>query len=253
MMKRIESLTNQWVKDTKKLHKKKYRDLTNKFIIEGEHSVQEAIESHADIDVIVTTDEGIETYQSLLDDINEDNLVIVPDAILKQLSELPTPQKIIAVMNKQEESQSLGRKMLVLDTVQDPGNVGTMIRTADAAGYDQVILGEGCADVYQSKVQRALQGSQFHVSILTNVNLIQWINEVKEKNIVTIATALDETAMSYTEIGEQSSVAIVMGNEGQGVSQNILTLVDKKVYIPMKGKAESLNVAVAAGIVMFEI
>ena len=253
MMKRIESLTNQWVKDTKKLHKKKDRDLTNKFIIEGEHSVQEAIESHADIDVIVTTDEGIETYQSLLDDINEDNLVIVPDAILKQLSELPTPQKIISVMNKQEESQILGRKMLVLDTVQDPGNVGTMIRTADAAGYDQVILGEGCADVYQSKVQRALQGSQFHVSILTNVNLIQWINEVKEKNIVTIATALDETAMSYTEIGEQSSVAIVMGNEGQGVSQNILTLVDKKVYIPMKGKAESLNVAVAAGIVMFEI
>lgn len=252
-MKQIESLTNQWVKDTKKLHKKKYRDLTGHYIIEGEHSVQEALENNASIETIVTTESGLIKYAELIKKISDGKLIIVTEQIFKQLSELPTPQEILAIINKSEGTDRIGKKILVLDNVQDPGNVGTMIRTADAAGFDQVVLGEGCVDVYQSKVQRALQGSQFHISIVTNVDLSSWISKMKQENILTIATALDETAMSYKELDGKESLAIVMGNEGQGVSQEILNQVDKKVYIPMKGRAESLNVAVAAGIVMFHL
>ncbi|MCI0129950.1 RNA methyltransferase [Vagococcus sp. CY53-2] len=250
-MKRIESLTNQWVKETKKLHKKKYRDITNQYILEGEHSVQEALENNGLIDCVITTDDGLLKYKSILSKVSEEQLVVVTDGILKQLSELPTPQEIIAIMKKSEELTGFGEKILVLDHVQDPGNVGTMIRTADAAGFDQVILSEGCVDVYQSKVQRALQGSQFHVSIVTNVALDKWIVQAKMRHILTVATALDDTAMSFKELKLTESIAIIMGNEGQGVSQEVLSQVDKKVYIPMKGQAESLNVAVAAGIVMF--
>lgn len=105
-----------------------------------------------------------------------------------------------------------------------------MIRTADAAGFDQVILSEGCVDVYQSKVQRALQGSQFHVSIVTNVALDKWIVQAKMRHILTVATALDDTAMSFKELKLTESIAIIMGNEGQGVSQEVLSQVDKSVH-----------------------
>ena len=251
-MKQIESLTNQWVKETKKLHKKKYRDLTGTYIIEGEHSVQEALQAQAKIKTIVTTEKGYQKYQSLIEQVMDEQIVIVTEQILKQLSELPTPQEILAIMEKEEESiQVLADKILVLDTIQDPGNVGTMIRTADAAGFTQIIMSEGCVDLYQSKVQRALQGSQFHVSIVTNVNLVEWTTVAKEKNIYTVATALDESAMSYKELDTKRPTAIIMGNEGQGVSEEVLSNVDKKVFIPMKGQAESLNVATASAIVMF--
>ncbi|MGX6969299.1 TrmH family RNA methyltransferase [Vagococcus bubulae] len=250
-MKRIESLTNQWVKETKKLHKKKYRDIMNQYILEGEHSVQEALENKGLIDCVITTDNGLVKYESIISRISEAQLIVVTEGILKQLSELPTPQEIIAIMKKSEETAEFGEKILVLDHVQDPGNVGTMIRTADAAGFDQVVLSEGCVDVYQSKVQRALQGSQFHVSVKTNVVLNDWLEQAKKRDILTVATALDDTAMSFKDLNITESIAIIMGNEGQGVSQEVLSQVDKKVYIPMKGQAESLNVAVAAGIVMF--
>lgn len=251
-MKQIESLTNQWVKETKKLHKKKYRDLTSTYIIEGEHSVQEALQAQAKIKTIVTTEKGYQKYLSLIEQVKDEQIVIVTEQILKQLSELPTPQEILAIVEKEEEqSINYDQHVLVLDRVQDPGNVGTMIRTADAAGFKQVILSEGCVDLYQSKVQRALQGSQFHVSVMTNVNLMQWLQQAQTSRMVTVATALDDTAMSYKELDSNFPTAIIMGNEGQGVNEEILNMVDKKVYIPMKGQAESLNVAIAAAIVMF--
>lgn len=251
-MKQIESLTNQWVKETKKLHKKKYRDITGTYIIEGEHSVQEALQAKANIRTIITTESGNKKYQSLINQVDDEKLIVVTEQILKQLSELPTPQEILAVMEKNEGIIDMfSDKILVLDTIQDPGNVGTMIRTADAAGFNQIIMSEGCVDLYQSKVQRALQGSQFHVSIVTNVNLVEWIIQAKNQNIYTVATALDATAMSYKDLDTNQPTAIIMGNEGQGVSKDVLESVDKKVFIPMKGQAESLNVAIASAIVMF--
>ncbi|MCJ0587178.1 RNA methyltransferase [Enterococcus cecorum] len=138
----------------------------------------------------------------------------------------------------------------MLDYVQDPGNVGTMIRTADAAGFDGVILGEGCADVYATKTLRSMQGSQFHLKVI-QADLSQVIQQLKAAQVKVYATELNKEAKQYQELPYHENVAIIMGNEGQGVRSEILKLADESVYIPIYGQAESLNVGVAAGIMMY--
>lgn len=252
-MKIIESASNQWMKQIKKLHKKKFRDETQTYLIEGEHLVEEALDYHADIAWIITTEEGLSKYSQLISRIEDEKCVIIPHKLLKDLSELPTPQEIIAVVKKQQEFDTLDTQQhyLLLDNIQDPGNLGTMIRTADAAGFSTVVLGIGTTDLYASKVQRAMQGSQFHINILSHIDLVRWTKEAREKGLLVVASALDSQAMSFKELNRQTPTAIIMGNEGQGVSPQLLAVVDKKIYIPMKGLSESLNVAVAAGILMF--
>ncbi|KPD01469.1 putative TrmH family tRNA/rRNA methyltransferase [Geobacillus sp. BCO2] len=140
---------------------------------------------------------------------------------------------------------------LLIDAVQDPGNLGTMIRTADAAGIDAVILGEGCADLYNAKVVRATQGSLFHLPVV-NGDLAQWIARFKEQGIPVYGTAL-EKAVDYRTVPLSSSFALLVGNEGSGIRPELLGLTTENVYIPIYGQAESLNVAVAAGILLYSL
>jgi TrmH family RNA methyltransferase len=127
-----------------------------------------------------------------------------------------------------------------------------MIRTADAAGFNGVILGEGTADIYSTKVLRSMQGSNFHIN-LSEENLVETIKILKEQGYKIYATELNEEAISFKDIEKSERIAIIMGNEGQGVSKELIELADNPVFIPMLGNSESLNVAVAAGIVMFSI
>lgn len=253
IMKEITSTKNSLIKELKKLHKKKHRIETNSYLIEGEHLVEEAFTYQAEIISLLVTKDSYQDYHYLTEQVSDDSLYVVTDDVLKVVSSLPTPQGIIAVIRKTEvvKNQQLGR-MLLLDRVQDPGNVGTMIRTADAAGFTHVILGEGCADIYQSKVLRAMQGSQYHLT-LEEANLTDFILKLKEENYQVYGTELNEEAIDYREIDSTDKLAIIMGNEGQGVAQELLELTDKNLYIPIKGKAESLNVAIAAGIIMFSL
>lgn len=253
-MEYITSAKNQLVKNIKKLAKKKYRDELNQYVLEGEHLVEEALKGGADFVYLLTTDEGLIAYRELIQHIDEDKIRVLASHVFEGISEIPTPQKIMAVVKKQNlnsQNQSY-RKILILDNVQDPGNVGTMIRTADAAGFSHVILGLGCADIYQGKVLRAMQGSQYHIAIEEH-NLLTFIPEQQTNKMKIYGTELNKDAFDYRHIEIGDSFGIILGNEGQGVSKEVLALTDANLYIPILGQAESLNVAIAAGVLMFSL
>lgn len=176
------------------------------------------------------------------------------DEIIKSLSMVPAPQGVIAVVEIPKASQepALTCPILILDNVQDPGNLGTMIRTADAANFKTVILGAGTVDSYNDKVLRSMQGSQFHLNII-EADLSQIIPTLRSQGVTVYGTELNPKAVSYRELPRNSEIALMMGNEGQGVAPELLQLTDANVYIPITGKAESLNVAVAAGVLMFAL
>ncbi|NEU29843.1 RNA methyltransferase [bacterium LRH843] len=247
-MKRIDSIKNEQVKSLKKLHTRKGREKAGKFLVEGYHLVEEALKAEIVIETMMITEKAAipESWS-----VSDRDVIVVSDQVMKEISETETPQGIVAVCefpsppNVEVETG----KYLLIDRVQDPGNVGTMIRTADSAGMTGVILGEGCVDMFNNKVIRASQGSIFHLPIIKG-DLMSWIRRFNEVSIPVYGTAL-EGASVYSTIPRQSQFALIMGNEGEGVAKDLLIATDQNIYIPIFGHAESLNVAVAAGILMY--
>lgn len=240
----IRSKSNQLIKQTKKLLQKKYRKTS--YLIDGWHLLEEAQKSGAQIEQIFVTEEGLHR-------LNQPELVkLVSPEVLAELSDSVTPQGVVAQLSlpQQEPPGQLSGKFLVLEDVQDPGNVGTMIRTADAAGYDGVFISEKSADIYSMKVLRSMQGSHFHLPIY-RVDMGRLLEHFKSKQIPVFATTLSKNSVDYKEIIAPSSFALVMGNEGQGISDFMADQADQLIHISMPGQAESLNVAVAAGILLF--
>ncbi|WP_207695158.1 TrmH family RNA methyltransferase [Enterococcus sp. DIV0212c] len=253
-MKEILSTKNTMVKEFKKLNKKKYREEQQQYIIEGFHLIEEAAKANAEIKCILFNQRGKQEWSTWLAEQPDERLIQVSDEVLASLSELPTPQGVIAIvgMPNYEENMHFSGAWLLLDNVQDPGNVGTMIRTADAAGLSGVIIGAGTADVYSTKVLRAMQGSNYHLPII-QAELSQIVDRFIAENVPIYGTELNEEAVSYNSIPKTENFALIMGNEGQGVSTELLKKTTKNIYIPIKGQAESLNVAVAAGILMYHL
>ena len=179
---------------------------------------------------------------------------LVSPEVLKELCETQTPQGIVAEVAKQSKSlpESLSGKYLLLEDVQDPGNVGTMIRTADAAGYDGVFLSDKSADIYNQKTLRSMQGSHFHLPIYRGP-ILDMVEACKKQGVPVLATTLSDVSVDYKAVKTDGNFALVMGNEGQGISQDMAKSADQLVHISMPGQAESLNVAVAAGILMFSL
>ena len=240
----IRSKSNQLIKQTKKLQQKKYRK--DAYLIEGWHLLEEAQKAGAQIEQIFVTEEGLHR-------LNQPELVkLVSPEVLAELSDSVTPQGVVAQLSlpQQEPPGQLSGKFLVLEDVQDPGNVGTMIRTADAAGYDGVFISEKSADIYSMKVLRSMQGSHFHLPIY-RVDMGKLLEHFKSKQIPVFATTLSKNSVDYKEIIAPSSFALVMGNEGHGISDFMADQADQLIHISMPGQAESLNVAVAAGILLF--
>lgn len=250
----ISSTKNNFIKEVKKLAKRKYREEQGRYLIEGAHLVEEALNSKEAVTTLIMTDQGQALLAKL--PVSSDTLdhYLVTDEVFKSISDVAAPQGIMAVVkhNKAALPEQISGKWLLLDNVQDPGNVGTMIRTADAANYAGVILGKGCADIYSPKVLRSMQGSHFHLAIIEG-ELRQFMFKLKQHEIKIYGTELNPKAVDYRQLETADSFGLVMGNEGQGVSADILQLTDKNVYIPIVGQAESLNVAVAAGILMFSL
>lgn len=253
-MKEILSTKNAMIKEFKKLHKKKYREENQQYIIEGFHLIEEAAKADAQIDWILFNQRGKTEWSVWIDQQSDDLLIYVSDEVLDSLSELPTPQGILAVVKMPDEEKKINFSggWLLLDNVQDPGNVGTMIRTADAAGLAGVILGDGSSDIYNTKVLRAMQGSNYHFPVIRK-SLVDVINEFKDAKVPVYGTELNPEAVSYKKIIQSENYALIMGNEGQGVSTELLKRTNKNIYIPIKGAAESLNVAIAAGILMYHL
>ena len=240
----ITSKANSVVKNAKKLHKKKYRK--SAYLIEGWHLFEEAVQAGVTIEKIF----ALESYRNQLAAFPQ--TVWVSEEILRDLADTQTPQGIVAVIQKEEEGLldfSQG-KFLFLEDVQDPGNVGTMIRTADAAGFTGVIVSDKSADIYSLKTLRSVQGSHFHLPIY-RMSLVTFIAEAKKSNLPILATTLSKESKDYRELSSLENFVLVMGNEGQGISSVMAESADQLVHIGMKGRAESLNVAVAAGILMF--
>ncbi|RUL56386.1 MULTISPECIES: RNA methyltransferase [Lysinibacillus] len=251
-MKRIESIQNALVKHWKKLvTTRKEREKTGEFLVEGFHLVEEALKNKEQIIQIIVR-EGVDL--PLLWAIDNVEMVEVTAAIAKEIAETENSQGVFAHCKQLEvprDEQYNWRKLLLVDAVQDPGNIGTMIRTADAAGIDAVVLGKGCADAYNPKTLRSAQGSHFHIPIVRG-ELMEWIEDLKEDGVKVYGTALEE-AVVYTEIEHSDKFALIVGNEGSGIHPQLLNKTDQNVIIPIFGQAESLNVAVATGILLYQL
>ncbi|PLS16938.1 RNA methyltransferase [Bacillus sp. M6-12] len=249
-MKYIQSAKNPTVKQWKKLLSKKERDLSGKYLIEGFHLVEEALKER-DIVLEVIISEGTELPAGFKLDGAE--VTYVSEEVMKAVSDTESPQGIAAVCEQKALSLNNieGKTFLLIDAVQDPGNIGTMIRTADAAGIDAVVLGEGCADPYNPKVIRSTQGSIFHLPVFKG-NLMELIAQLKEKDIPVYGTSL-ENAAPFEKSEKSHEFALLVGNEGGGVRKELLAETDMNLYIPIHGRSESLNVAVAAGILLYHL
>jgi len=242
----ITSKANSVVKNAKKLHQKKYRK--SAYLIEGWHLFEEAVQAGVTIEKIF----ALESYREQL--VAFPQTVWVSEDILLDLADSQTPQGIVAVVQKEEVEQtdfSQG-KFLFLEDVQDPGNVGTIIRTADAAGFTGVIVSDKSADTYSLKTLRSMQGSHFHLPIYRMSNQVL-LEKAKKAGIHVLATTLSKDSVDYRELPPIENFVLVMGNEGQGISPLMAEHADQLVHISMKGQAESLNVAVAAGVLIFHL
>ncbi|MCL1695198.1 MULTISPECIES: RNA methyltransferase [unclassified Lysinibacillus] len=250
-MKRIESTQNALVKYWKKLATtRKERERSGEFIVEGFHLVEEALKNNEQVQQLIVR-EGVEL--PMLWPIDSVSIVEVTAAVAKEFAETETSQGVFAVCKQpllDDDVMASWRKVLLIDAVQDPGNIGTMIRTADAAGLDAVILGKGCADLYNPKTLRSAQGSHFHIPVLRG-DLEEWIEQLQDNGVPVFGTALDEDAVIYSDIEHTGAFAIMMGNEGSGIHPQLLSMTDQNIIIPILGQAESLNVAVATGIVLY--
>ena len=236
----IKSLSNSQIKRVVSLHNKKYRDEYKEFFIEGEKTIKEAIKSNQKIKNIYYCPKMID-YKLDIPGIE------VTEEVIKKITDVTTSQGIVAVCETPQYLDFKKDRILFLDRVQDPGNVGTIIRTADAFGFDAVFLSKGCADVYSPKVVRSTMGSIFHLPIIQNVT----VEELKTIGNKIYSSTL-ETNNFLDKIEILPKFTLVIGNEGNGISEEIKNITDKFVKINMQGNAESLNASIAAGILMYE-
>lgn len=235
------STDNKKIKELKKLNIKKYRDQSNSFLVEGEHLVLEAykkdlleelfLEENTKLDLDVKT-----SYLSR--------------NVIKFISELDNPSNIIGLCKKVEEKE-IGNKVLVLDDIQDPGNFGTIIRSAVAFNIDTIVVSNNTVDLYNSKVIRASQGMLFNINIIRR-DLNVFVPELKKEGYQIYATKVNG-GKSLKTIEKMEKFAIIMGNEGAGVSDNLMSLANEYLYIDMNSNCESLNVAVATSIILYEL
>mgnify|MGYP001860687938 CR=1 FL=1 len=255
----ITSKDNEIIKGLKKLKDKKYRDEEGLYIIEGIKIIEEAIAEHVKINKIVICEECVEAEeisQKLLYEIAKYNCIYVSKKVFSTLTDVVAPQGILAVIEKpskinNELSVDYNQDIiLALDGIQDPGNLGTILRTADSVNLKQIIITKNTADPYNPKVVRSTMGAIFRVKIIETDNLVQTLKEMKKNKFKIVVTSLD-TKDSIYNIDYYKKV-VVIGNEANGVSKGVQDIADNKVKIPMLGKTESLNASVATGIVLYE-
>ncbi len=244
-MEHITSLKNPKVAAWKALKDRKGRRESGCFLVEGRKMVEEALASAFDVETVLVQ-EGMELPDGLTMPVYE-----LPAHVLAAVCDTKTPQGIAAVVRMKEQS-ALGKHIVVLDGVQDPGNVGTIIRTADAAGLDGVLLSNQCADVFSPKVLRATMGSIFRMNLRTTDDLPGELTKLREKGYSILSSQLDGTPF-YEREKVAERFALIIGNEGNGVSEQVQQTATHQVRLPMRGGAESLNAAIAAAIMMYEL
>ena len=234
----ITSTSNNTIKTLIKLKQKKYRDETGYYLVEGEHLVEEAMKA-----------KQVECLISTKDITSDLPIVIVSNEVMSKLSFTKSPQFIMAKCKIKKENKLIdGKRYLILDDLQDPGNIGTLIRTALAFSIDQVILSNNCVDLYNDKLLRSMQGANFHINCIYD-DLKTVISTLKKNNVKIIGSAL-ENRQDIKQIKISEKMAFIVGNEGNGMNKDILQECDYVGYIPIY-TIESLNVAIAGSIMMY--
>ena len=241
-MKEITSVNNPLIKELIKLKQKKYRDKEKKFIVEGYNIIEEAKDY---ITLIITSSKEDE---NILPNVEH---ILVPKEIIGKLSETVTPQGIIGICNYVTSRENFEGNVLVLDGLQDPGNIGTLIRTAICFDFNTIYITDNSCDIYNEKVLRATQGGIFKVNIIRkNINDI--IDDLKKKGYYIVGTSL-KNGIPLNDINFKDLNAIILGNEGNGVSKETIERSNINAYIPINTSMESLNVAIAGGIIMNKV
>ncbi len=240
-MKEITSLSNPYIKELSKLKDKKYLEKSDVFLVEGKHLVEEAYKNGC-LKQVLSDDESMF--------IEGVDCVKVSYDIIKKITDTVNPQNIIGLVSKFNNEIDIEniKSVVILDGVSDPGNVGTIIRTAAGLGIDLVVLSNDSVDLYNPKVVRSTQGALFSMKIL-KCDIKKFILDIKKNGIKVFGTALDGT-LELKKVSKPDKFAIVLGNEAQGVKEEVLDLCDSKVKIDITDKVESLNVAIAGAIVM---
>lgn len=255
-MQGITSKENDFIKHVKKLKDKKYRDMSNEYVIEGIKLVAEAIQEKAPIKQIILCDDCEKNAmipKDLMYEIAKYECIYVTEKIFKYLSEVQTPQGILAIIerNKQDIEIDYTQEIIVaLDEVQDPGNLGTILRTVDSIGLTQILVSKGTADAYNPKVVRSTMGAIFRVKIIECEDLKQTLKDIKKHKFKIVVSSL-QTQNTIYDIHYNKKI-IIIGNEANGVEEEIQKIADEKVKIPMLGRTESLNASVATGIILYE-
>ena len=235
----IRSKDNQKIKTLRKLKQKKFRVKTGQFLIEGQHLIDEALSCHQTIETVIIAENytGKTTYPS--------QTITVSEPVMATLSSLETPPGIMAVI-QYVPKESKNERVLMLENIQDPGNMGTLIRSAAAFNFDTIYVSENSVDVFSDKVLRSTQGALFHVNVET-ANLLDVVKSFEGRVYV---TALQDATFIDSVKTIEESVAVVLGNEGSGVSDELLSVVENRLKIEMVPNIESLNVAIAGSIIM---
>ncbi|MBQ9834534.1 MAG: RNA methyltransferase [Bacilli bacterium] len=235
----ITSLNNAKVKYWAKLYDKKFRDNENKFIVEGDHLIEEALKNNVLLEIITTLNKefSVDTYQ-------------VTSDIMKKISNQKSAPSIIGICQKLSEKEIYGN-VLILDEIQDPGNLGTIIRSSIAFDFKTIILVNNCVDLYNEKVIRSSEGMIFYSNVIRS-DVKNCVEQLKQNNYMIYGTSLNN-GVSIKNIAKNEKVAIIIGNEGKGMSKECQSICDKFITLTMNPACESLNAGVAASIIMHEI
>jgi len=239
----ITSLDNKKIKLYNSLNDSKNRNINKMFLIEGEHLVKEALSIHNLVDILV-----LENYELDFDIPME--ITYVTESIMKKLTRMPSIPKVIGVCKIIDNKDIKGNRVLVLDNIQDPGNLGTIIRSSVAFNIDTIVLSNDTVDIYNDKVIRSTQGLLFHINIIRR-DLFDVIKELKNNNYDILGTNVNN-GVTLNKV-KSNKFALLMGNEGNGLNKELQSMCDKNIYIPMNNNCESLNVAVATSIILYSL
>ena len=246
----ITSKKNKTIQSLKSLNTQKGRLEQGMFLVEGEHMVLEALKSNYKLETLICDAAKAERYSYLID--KSDNCIFAQSDVFNTICDTITPQGICAALSNFRFEEKYGTKIVMLNAVQDPGNVGTIVRTADAAGFSDVIMDDACADIYNPKTLRSTMGSIFHINCHRTSSLENVINKIKQEDYSIYATAIGGPNYFERE-PDKEKIAIIFGNEGNGVDKKLMDIATNIYSLPMVGQSESLNVAVACGIMIYDI
>ncbi len=256
----ITSRENRWIREYRHLLSDgKYRRQTRRFVLEGARLCEDAVRSNIPVAAVFYTEQAAEQYPAQLAALSAcEQRFTVTDTLASYISDTAAPQGVFCICERPNTNPDFSVSLPVgryaaLETVQDPTNLGTMIRTAEALGLDGLLLSDGCCDPYNPKVLRGSMGGVFRLPLYTVENLPERLHTLSSNGFTTVACVVDSEATPITALPFDGATVVVIGNEGNGLTAETVAACSVSATIPMKGRAESLNASMAAGIVFWEM